>query len=252
MHLEKKVSVLAKDDQVAYASFVEGITFLAWDIAWLCKTQGINVGGSSWEEVCAMGKNLWHLLLAPPPYPPLQKDITSKIAAQKPNVSTPPPTAKDTPTLGQFSHGTAYGFLASASGAEHMRDWRLQSPIKVIEKVKAMLLAERTGAEWEILEGNEWEDEEGQAEVPGYHGHSVSSVSKIEDTGVLVPAQADAGVQYVGKGSRMPRIEETGVLVSGQEIATRTGDVEQDGGVKVEEIRDKEKSKSKWLKLKHK
>ena len=31
----------------------------------------------------------------------------------------------------------------------------------MIEKVKAMLLSERTGAEWEILEGNEWLDEEG-------------------------------------------------------------------------------------------
>lgn len=40
-----------------------------------------------------------------------------------------------------------------------MRGWRLQSPVKVIEKVKAMLLSERTGAEWEILEGNEWEEE---------------------------------------------------------------------------------------------
>lgn len=28
-----------------------------------------------------------------------------------------------------------------------------------MEKVKAMLLSERTGAEWEILEGNEWEEE---------------------------------------------------------------------------------------------
>ena len=40
-----------------------------------------------------------------------------------------------------------------------MQGWRLPSPAKVIEKVKALLLSERTGAEWEILEGNEWEEE---------------------------------------------------------------------------------------------
>ena len=40
-----------------------------------------------------------------------------------------------------------------------MRDWRLQSPVHVVEKVKGMLLSERTGAEWELLEGNEWEEE---------------------------------------------------------------------------------------------
>lgn len=219
LHLDKKLSALAKDDQVAYASFVEGITFLAWDIAWLCKTQGMNVGGSSWEEVCAMGKNLWHLLLAPPPRSPIPKEIPSKSSPQTPTSSRPPtaPTRapptdkpKDAPTLGHFSHGTAYGFLASASGSDYMRDWRLQSPVKVIEKVKAMLLAERTGAEWEILEGNEWEEEERQAEVPVHHGGDVGGIPRIEETGVLVPPQAHAAVRNAGSGGRVPRIEETG------------------------------------------
>lgn len=221
LHLNKKLSALAKDDQVAYASFVEGVTFLAWDIAWLCKTQGMSVGGSSWEEVCAMGKNLWHLLLGPPLRPPLSREISSKTSPQKSNTSNPLPTAKNTPTLGHFSHGTAYGFLGSASGAEYMRDWRLQSPVKVIEKVKAMLLAERTGAEWEILEGNEWEEDEGQADAPMHHGRHVDRAPKMEETGVLVPVQAKVGVHHVGHESRMPRIDETGVLVPGQGLNTR-------------------------------
>lgn len=68
--------------------------------------------------------------------------------------------------FGHFSHGTAHSFLAAADGMEYMRGWRLQSPVRVIEKVKAMLLSERTGAEWEILEGNEWEEEAG----PGTQG----------------------------------------------------------------------------------
>ena len=131
-----------------------------------------------------------------------------------------------------------------------MRDWRLQSPVKIIEKVKAMLLAERTGAEWEILEGNEWEEEEGQAEAPMHHVGNLGKVPKIEETGVLVPGQVEVGVQFVGDGSRIPRIEDTGVLVPGHGITIGTGGAEQDDGVGGEEMEENEKGKSEWMKLK--
>lgn len=132
-----------------------------------------------------------------------------------------------------------------------MRDWRLQSPIKVIEKVKAMLLAERTGAEWEILEGNEWEEEEGQAELPVLRGGDVGRIPRTEETGVLVPAQAHAAVQNVGGGGRVPRIEETGVLVPGQGVKVGMGGGEQGGGGgEGEESEEKGKGKSGWMKLK--
>lgn len=250
LHLDKKLSSLAKDDQVAYASFVEGITFLAWDIAWLCKTQGMNVGGSSWEEICAMGKNLWHLLLAPLPRSPIPRENSNKNSPLKSTTSNPLPKANDTPTLGYFSHGTSYGFLASASGTEHMRDWRLQSPVKVIEKVKVMLLAERTGAEWEILEGNEWEDEDRQAEAPVNHVGNLGIIPQIEETGVLVPGQPETEVPLVGDGNRMPRIDETGVLVPGQRKSTKTSGAEQDESVEGEKFEENWKSKSGWTKLK--
>ena len=131
-----------------------------------------------------------------------------------------------------------------------MRDWRLQSPVKVIEKVKAMLLAERTGAEWEILEGNEWEEEEGQAEAPVHHAGNGARKTKIEETGVLVPAQAETGEQYVGNGGRMPRIEETGVLVPGHGVKMESDGADQGRGVEGEETEEKGKGKSGWMKLK--
>lgn len=236
---------------MAYASFVEGITFLAWDIAWLCKTQGMNVGGSSWEEVCSMGKNLWHLLLAPPSRPIVKRESSSKNPQQPPYTSNPLPTAEDAPALGHFSHGTVYGFLASASGAEHMRDWRLQSPVKIIERVKTMLLAERTGAEWEILEGNEWEKEEGQAEALVRHVGNLEKVPRIEETGVLVPGQVDVGDQFSGDGSRIPRIEDTGVLVPGHGTPIGTGGAEQDDGGMGQKVEEKGKGKSKLIKHKN-
>jgi len=77
LHIEKKLSEVAKEDSVAYALFVEGMTLLVWDIAWICKTQGLSVGDNSWEEVCAMGRNLWQLLAAasPVPRPPILRQL---------------------------------------------------------------------------------------------------------------------------------------------------------------------------------
>ena len=130
-----------------------------------------------------------------------------------------------------------------------MRDWRLQSPVKVIEKVKAILLAERTGAEWEILEGNEWEEEERQAEAPVHHVGNPGRIFKIEETGVLVPGQAEDAIQFVGNGSRMPRIEETGVLVPGHGVTIGSGGAEREGGVEGETTEKKGKGKSGLSKL---
>ena len=122
-----------------------------------------------------------------------------------------------------------------------MRDWRLQSPVKVIEKVKAMLLAERTGAEWEMLEGNEWEEEDAQADAPVHRDGNAGRVPRIEETGVLVPARPEV----VGGVSRLPRIEETGVLVPGQGDKIGSG-----GDVDGEDTGERGKGKSGWMKLK--
>jgi hypothetical protein len=183
LHLNRKLSALAKEDPVAYGFFVEGIGLLAWDIAWVCTTQGLPIGVTSWEDVCGMGQNLWQLLVADPgplTHPPAAPAAPGLVPARdSPSRPTPPRIlspphfpASDAALppavqLGHFSHGTAHSFLAAAAGTEYMRGWRLQSPAKVVEQVKAMLLSERTGAEWEILEGNEWEDE---PVVPGAKG----------------------------------------------------------------------------------
>ena len=112
-----------------------------------------------------------------------------------------------------------------------MRDWRLQAPVKVIEKVKVMLLAE-------------------QAQAPVDHVGKMGRSPKIEETGVLVPAQAKVGALYVFDGKRTRGIEETGMLVPGQGIKVGIGGAEQGGGVEEEEIEEKGKGKSGWLKLK--
>lgn len=174
LYIDKPPLALAAEDPIAYAQFIEAITLLAWDIAWLCKTQGLDVSARSWEDVCAMGKNMWLLFVAPP-----TKASTSRITTPSTDINTeatsaspmsPPkvlvgkaiekaqPQERPAPPLGHFSHGTNHSFLNAAEGGENMRNWKLASPMRVIEKVKAALASERMGAEWEVLEEGEWED----------------------------------------------------------------------------------------------
>lgn len=179
LHIEKKLAVLAKEEPIVYASFVEGITLLAWDVAWMCKSQGLDVGRNSWEDVCAMGRNLWQLLLGPAPDP--RKQLISK---NKSDAHVLPEIKDDTQKplsmVGHFSHGTAHSFLSAAKGLEYMSGWRLHSPLKVIDRVKAMLQNERDGAEWQLLEENEWEEAEAQNGVTDVMDEELKEAAGLE------------------------------------------------------------------------
>ncbi|KAL8947488.1 MAG: hypothetical protein Q9222_006236 [Ikaeria aurantiellina] len=181
LHFGKRLSSFAKDDPPSYAAVVEGMTLLAWDVAWLCRTQGLEIGADSMEEICDVGGNLWKLLVARPSSPNImvtgqhgrqnrdvETDIRSASSAMPPSIRpSATKVTSDTPTLfGQYSHGTVHSNLASAAGSDYMKGWRLQDSAKTVEKVKQMLVNERTGAGWEILEGKEWEPD---SAAPGHH-----------------------------------------------------------------------------------
>lgn len=145
-----------------YALFIEGATLLAWDVAWLCRTQGINLTSDSWDEVCDIGKSMWQLLVAPPTQASnlLQTFVSRDTPAQmKPSKDLPQTTIqriKSFPVLGHYSHGTTHSFLGASEGSEFMRAWKLPSPMRIMDKLKANLLGEMASAEWEILEDTEW------------------------------------------------------------------------------------------------
>lgn len=145
-----------------------------------------------------MGRNLWQLFATGSvvPRPPASRDNSRQGFAATPSVTSQGDGATSADvtkqalspaTLGHYSHGTTHSFLAAAEGMEYMRGWRLQSPVKVIEKVKALLLSERTGAEWEILEGNEWEEEIPQP------GEAAAKKANIEEEAVLVKGRKKTG-----------------------------------------------------------
>jgi len=222
LHLDKKLPSLAKDDPVAYATFVEGVTLLAWDIAWMCKTQGLDIGNRSWEDVCAIGKNLWQLLLglpAPLRRQPSARDLLVPTTAHSGNLAL----TVSRPSLGHFSHNTIHSFLSASEGVDYMNGWRLQSHIKVIDKVKAMLLSERDGAEWQILEENEWE----------------------EGNTAIEPSRGDEGTMKTG--------EETVLIEGVPKDCLETGSSSKsgvEGAPKGEEDPERMKGTSGWTKLK--
>ncbi|KAL9018920.1 MAG: hypothetical protein Q9185_003754 [Variospora sp. 1 TL-2023] len=169
LSLKKQLSLLAKDEAQTYASVVEGTTLLAWDVAWLCQTQGIDVGEDVGEDVCNIGRNLWRLATAEQAAPNSMSPVKVGQAKQGLNADSDHPVLAtrqhrqqrgkaNLPTaFGHWSHGTTHSNLTGAAGSEHMRTWRLQDASRVIGRVKHVLARDRTGAGWEMLEGREWE-----------------------------------------------------------------------------------------------
>lgn len=166
LFIDRSLPKLAREDPGAYALFLEGATLLAWNVSWLCRTQGLNLNSDSWEEICDIGKNIWQLLVAPPVQASTLmrayagRDIPSKSRAPKGSPKTTIQRTKTFSMLGHYSHGTAHSFLSASEGTEFMRTWKLPTPTKVVDKLKSTLLGEMASAEWEFLEKKEWDDEE--------------------------------------------------------------------------------------------
>jgi hypothetical protein len=162
--IDKTLPKLAKEDPATYGLFIEGVTLLAWNVSWLCRSQGLNLGSDSWEDVCDVGKNLWQLLVAPPGQSSTLvralagRDIQAKIKTPKYSPRTTIQRTKSFPMLGHYSHGTAHSFLGASEGTEFIRNWRLSSPTKVVDRLKSTLLGEMASAEWELVEEKEWDD----------------------------------------------------------------------------------------------
>lgn len=166
LYIDKPLPNLSKEDPSAHALFLEGVTLLAYNIVWLCKSQGVPVGEStSFEDICNIGKNFYNLLIRSQ-FSPQQSSRSS--SAQ----STPTKGGKNVENeaeeksapkslMGNYSHGTAHSFLGSTEGTEFIKSWKLPNPMKLTDKLKSRLLGEVAAAEWEVLNKDAWaEDEE--------------------------------------------------------------------------------------------
>ncbi|KAL4888121.1 UV radiation resistance protein and autophagy-related subunit 14-domain-containing protein, partial [Aspergillus ambiguus] len=180
LSIDRSLPRLAREDPAAYALFLEGAALLAWDVSWICRTQGLNLASDSWEEVCDIGKNMWQLLVAPPaPASTLMRafagrDIQTKMKLAKDSPKTTIQRTKSFPMMGHYSHGTVHSFLGASEGTEFIRTWRLPSPTKIVDKLKACLLGEMASAEWELLEEKEWDDASHEEPTAATEGHDPS------------------------------------------------------------------------------
>ncbi|KAK6824260.1 hypothetical protein RU639_005334 [Aspergillus parasiticus] len=164
LSIDRSLPKLAREDPGTYALFIEGATLLAWNISWLCRTQGLHITSDSWEEICSIGKHMWQLLVAPPAQTSTLvrafagRDVQSKVKIMRDPPKTIIQRTKSFPMLGHYSHGTVHSFLAASEGTEYTRTWRLPTPTKVADKLKSSLLGEMASAEWEVLEKKEWDN----------------------------------------------------------------------------------------------
>jgi hypothetical protein len=158
LFLDKPLATLAKEDPPGYSLFLEGVALLAHNIAWACWSQGVSFGDKdSYEDISNMGQNLWRLLIGDtvhrrsvePTFPP---------SGNGPREGENSEMAKPKSMIGRWSHGTTYAFLGGAEGLEMARNFKILSPLKLVDRLKKRLSSEAPMLEWETIEEHEVED----------------------------------------------------------------------------------------------
>jgi hypothetical protein len=156
LFIDRPLGHLSAEDPPAYSSFIEGVSLLAYNVAWLCRTQGMKDSFKQWEDICPMGRNLYRLLISQETSfrqqanNPLDKDLTPKSTAKLRNGSV---------AFGQLSHATSHSHMNNAENAQYLSGWSI-SPTKIVDELRAFLLAELQAQEWDVLSQKEWEDME--------------------------------------------------------------------------------------------
>jgi hypothetical protein len=158
LFVDRPLGHLSAEDPPAYSSFIEGVSLLAYNVAWLCRVQGMKDSFKQWEDICPLGRSLHRLLISQETYfpqraeNPLDKDMTAKSSSKFPLRKTPV-------GFGQLSHATSHSYMNIAENAQYLSGWSI-SPTKIVDELKAFLLAEQQAQEWDVLNQKEWEDME--------------------------------------------------------------------------------------------
>lgn len=180
LFVDRPLAHLAAEDAPAYSAFIEGVSLLAYNVAWLCRTQGMKESFKQWEDVCPIGRNLFRLLISQETYVspraenPLDKDISISKSSRS--------TFRRAPVgFGHLSHATSHSFLNMAENAQYISGWSV-SPTKILDELKAYLLAEQQAQEWDVVNQKEWEDMESiSAEDPIMVGDNRRGNTGVDD-----------------------------------------------------------------------
>ncbi|KAF2772057.1 hypothetical protein EJ03DRAFT_307613 [Teratosphaeria nubilosa] len=156
LHLDKPLHEVYKHDKKTFMLYVEGVMLLAWDVAWLCKSQGID-SINSFDDVCSIGRNLHQLLVASEQ---LNWPVPTRTPSTAPRNRATPAPSTSTAHFGLMSHGSATNSLAGHKGLARFDRWRLSSSSRLVDKLRGYLTNEISGAEWDVISGGEWDEEE--------------------------------------------------------------------------------------------
>ncbi|KAF4125087.1 hypothetical protein GMORB2_3926 [Geosmithia morbida] len=168
LYIHKPLTQLLKDDPAAYSHFIEAVTLLAYDISWLCSSQGTTFSGkTSFEDICQIGRNLYNLLMMP--FDANQPESQSKAETDEKDRHNPM-------WVGRYSHGTMFYFLGGAEGADLIRNFNLPSPTKLADKLKKKLVGDVPAPDWEVLDDDAWKIEDIPSEIIGQN-QSTSAVA---------------------------------------------------------------------------
>lgn len=153
LFLDRPLSHLSAEDPPAYSSFIEGVSLLAYNVAWLCRTQGMKESFKQWEDICPVGRNLYRLIVTQETYSRRQ---TGDPLATGTTLNSSPKVQKNPVGFGQLSHATSHSFMNTAENVQYLSGWSI-TPTKIVDELRAFLFAEQQNQEWDVLSQKEWE-----------------------------------------------------------------------------------------------
>jgi len=156
LHIATPLSALPASDP-QYAMFIEGVCMLAYNIAWICWSQGVQEAAQNVEDMWQPGKNLFRLLLCTPTKNnPAVADMDETTQG---GLRTKPQSTN--PMFGRINHECARTFLNNAQGTYYMNKLKINLHT-FIDRTKFTLLGDSSAAEWDLVE-----DEGGRDDDPG-------------------------------------------------------------------------------------
>ncbi|RKF59557.1 hypothetical protein GcC1_174030 [Golovinomyces cichoracearum] len=164
LFIQKPLPIVASEDASVYALFLEGVALLAYDIVWVCKSQGIDVGKeTTFFDICKIGRNMFNLLIGARPRLPhgarvsKTRSLSTEESQQCIKSDKESGGSSNSTIMGKYSHNAAHSFLGSAEGISLIRTWGILSPAEITDRLRSLLMSEIANAEWEVLNDEAWE-----------------------------------------------------------------------------------------------
>ncbi|OQO00372.1 hypothetical protein B0A48_13720 [Cryoendolithus antarcticus] len=200
LYLDRPLAALEKEDRKTFGLFLEGVVLLSWNIAWLCRSQGIT-SVTSFDDVCNIGHNLYLLFRAQEAAfnsrPSLNRNDTAgtDVTVRSDKIITKAAPTQTPIRFGSYSHGSTVNSLSSAQGAAYIQEWRKLQPHRLVDQLKQHFAAEMTGVGWDVV--SEFDlDAEREDETPVL----VGGASRLASAGTGVGVSNDSAATMAKQG----------------------------------------------------